>query len=70
MDGHLGTERTLGLLRATGVGVGEIVRRAERSDLLILGLQRLGRRRRLFGELTLHILRQTACPIILIGRGL
>ncbi len=46
----------------------EIGRRAKESDLLILGLQRFGRRGKLFGELTLRIARSTQCGIIMIGR--
>jgi hypothetical protein len=47
----------------------EIARRAMESDLVILGLQRSGRRRKLFGDLTLQIARSTNCGIIMIGRG-
>jgi nucleotide-binding universal stress UspA family protein len=46
----------------------EITRRAMESDLVVLGLQRSGRRRKLFGELTLQIARSTNCGIIMIGR--
>jgi amino acid transporter/nucleotide-binding universal stress UspA family protein len=46
----------------------EITRRAMESDLVILGLQRSGRRRKLFGDLTLQIARSTNCGIIMIGR--
>jgi len=46
----------------------EITRRAMESDLVILGLQRSGRRRKLFGDLTLRIARSTNCGIIMIGR--
>lgn len=47
----------------------EISRRAMESDLVILVLQRTGRRRKLFGELSLRIARNTNCGIIMIGRG-
>ena len=47
----------------------EIARRAMESDLVILGLQRFGRRRKLFGDLTLRLARNTTCGIIMIGRG-
>jgi nucleotide-binding universal stress UspA family protein len=46
----------------------EISRRALENDLVILGLQRSGRRRKFFGELTLQIARSTNCGIIMIGR--
>jgi amino acid transporter/nucleotide-binding universal stress UspA family protein len=36
-------------------------------DLVVLGLQRLGRRRRLFGDLTLRLARETTSPLILIS---
>jgi amino acid transporter len=47
----------------------EITRRAMESDLAILGLQRSGRRGKLFGHLTLEIARSTNCGIIMIGKG-
>ena len=47
----------------------EITRRAMESDLIILGLQRSGRRGKLFGDLTLQVARSTNCGIIMIGRG-
>jgi amino acid transporter/nucleotide-binding universal stress UspA family protein len=47
----------------------EIGRRAMESDLLILGLQRSGRRGKLFGDVTLQVARNTTCGIIMIGRG-
>lgn len=46
----------------------EISRRAMESDLVILGLQRSGRRRKILGELTLQIARGTNCGMIMIGR--
>jgi nucleotide-binding universal stress UspA family protein len=45
----------------------EIAQRAMESDLVILGLQRSGRRRKLFGDLTLQIARNTNSGIIMIG---
>jgi APA family basic amino acid/polyamine antiporter len=47
----------------------EITRNAAESDLVILGLQRLGRRRKKFGKLTLQIARETSCPLIMISRS-
>ena len=49
--------------------VDEVVRRANEHDLLIVGLQRLGRRRKLFGELSLQIAQRTSCPMVLISRS-
>jgi nucleotide-binding universal stress UspA family protein len=40
---------------------------AEQSDLLVLGLQRFGRHRKLFGPVTSAILQQTHCPTIMIS---
>jgi len=40
---------------------------AGQADLLVLGLQRLGRHRKFFGQLTLEILQQTGCPAIMIS---
>jgi basic amino acid/polyamine antiporter, APA family len=44
-----------------------IAQLAKESDLLVLGLQRFGRRRKLFGQITFEILQQTDCPTILIS---
>jgi APA family basic amino acid/polyamine antiporter len=46
-----------------------IARHAKDSDLLVLGLQRFGRHRKLFGRITFEILQQTDCPTILISHG-
>jgi nucleotide-binding universal stress UspA family protein len=48
--------------------VAEVVTRAADSDLLILGLQRLGRRRKVFGERVLEIAQSTTCPLVMISR--
>jgi len=48
--------------------VEEVVRRAADSDLLILGMQRLGRRRKVFGEMVLEIAQNTTCPLLMISR--
>ena len=48
--------------------VAEVVERAATSDLLILGLQRLGRRNKVFGERVLEIARRTDCPLLMISR--
>ena len=47
----------------------EITKSAAESDLVILGLQRLARRRKKFGKLTLQIARETSCPLIMISRS-
>ena len=44
-----------------------IAQLAKESDLLVLGLQRFGRHRKLFGQITFEILQQTECPTILIS---
>lgn len=48
--------------------VEEVVARAGDSDLLILGLQRLGRRRKVFGERVLEIAQRTTGPLMMISR--
>ncbi|NOZ85299.1 MAG: amino acid permease [Deltaproteobacteria bacterium] len=48
--------------------VAKITDRARASDLLILGLQRLGRRNKVFGERVLEIARRTDCPLMMISR--
>jgi APA family basic amino acid/polyamine antiporter len=47
----------------------EITKNAAESDLVIVGLQRLARRRKKFGKLTLQIARETSCPLIMISRS-
>ena len=46
----------------------EVVDRAAECDLLILGLQRLGRRRKVFGKIVLEIAQKTTCPLLMISR--
>lgn len=41
---------------------------ADESDLLILGVQRLGRRHKLFGEFTRRVAKQTKCSIVVVSR--
>ncbi|MDA8138968.1 MAG: amino acid permease [Desulfobacteraceae bacterium] len=45
----------------------EIIRLAAEVDLLILGLQRQGRRRKIFGEMVLQIAHNTTCGLVLIN---
>ena len=47
----------------------EVIREAGETDLLILGLQRHGPRRKTFGDFTLRIARETNCPLVMISRG-
>jgi hypothetical protein len=46
----------------------EIIRNAAETDLLILGLQRKGRHRKVFGDMVLQIARNISCGLILINR--
>jgi len=48
--------------------VEEVVARAADCDLLVLGLQRLGRRRKIFGGIVLEIAERTTCPLMMISR--
>jgi nucleotide-binding universal stress UspA family protein len=48
--------------------VAEVVGRAEANDLVVVGLQRLGRRRKVFGALALEIADNTTCPLLMISR--
>ena len=41
---------------------------ADKSDLLILGGQRVSRRHKLFGQFALQVARKTSCPIMLLSR--
>ncbi len=45
-----------------------IANRADRADLLVLGVQRLGRRKKLFGAFTQQLVQRTARPIIIVSR--
>jgi amino acid transporter/nucleotide-binding universal stress UspA family protein len=47
--------------------VAEVVGRADASDLLVVGLQRLGRRHKVFGERALEIADNTTCPLLMIS---
>lgn len=46
---------------------GHIINRAAESDLVILGIQRVGRRQKSLGILTLRIARETDCPLLMIS---
>jgi nucleotide-binding universal stress UspA family protein len=47
---------------------GEIVAAAGSHDVVVMGMQRRGRRRKVFGEIPLRIARETGVPLILISR--
>ena len=40
---------------------------AGEHDLTVLGIQRLARRQKLFGQFALHVARKTSCPLLLIS---
>ncbi len=48
---------------------GVVAEQAGANDLLILGLQRLGRRRKVFGDMVLKIANETSCPLLMISRS-
>jgi amino acid transporter/nucleotide-binding universal stress UspA family protein len=48
--------------------VDAVVKQAEESDLIILGVQRVGKNRKLFGQFAMEVARRTDCPIIMISR--
>jgi nucleotide-binding universal stress UspA family protein len=45
-----------------------VAEQADNSDLMILGVQRLGRRKKLLGTFTRQIAQRTSCPMIVISR--
>ena len=49
--------------------VDEIKRRAEYSDLAILGLQRINRRHKAFGDLAVQIARDTTCATVMLSQS-
>jgi nucleotide-binding universal stress UspA family protein len=46
----------------------DIISTAAEGQLVILGVQRIGPRRKLFGQFTRKIARQTESPLIVISR--
>ena len=56
------------LLIRSSDALGQLVEASKKADLVVVGLQRLARRRRTFGELTLRLATETASPLILISR--
>ena len=55
-------------LERSADALGELIRASAQADLVVLGLQRLARRRRTFGELTIRLATETRSPLILISR--
>ncbi len=49
--------------------VSVITDRAAECDLLVLGLQRLDRRNKVFGDLVLDIAARTTCPLLMMSQG-
>ncbi|MBN2559390.1 MAG: amino acid permease [Phycisphaerae bacterium] len=47
---------------------GAVARYAADADLVVLGLRRIGQRRKVFGDLALRVARETNCGIIMISR--
>jgi amino acid transporter/nucleotide-binding universal stress UspA family protein len=47
---------------------GDIARLADRCGLMILGVQRIGPRQKLFGKFTRRIAQEASCPILVISR--
>mgnify|MGYP002621701229 CR=1 FL=1 len=54
---------------ASDSAVDEVVDQAQRADLAILGMQRVSRREKLFGQFALQVAQRTTCPMLLISRG-
>lgn len=48
--------------------IAAVAEAAEQCGLLILGIQRLGRREKLFGRFTRELAKRTTCPLIVISR--
>lgn len=56
------------VLERSGDPLGMLIRAASEAELVVLGLKRLGHRRRTFGEITLRLATETTSPLILISR--
>lgn len=46
----------------------EVIRECEQSDLTIIGVQRLGRRKKLFGNFAMEVVKKTNRALMLISR--
>ncbi len=55
------------VVRSDGVA-NEIIRQSAEKDLVILGLQRLSRRHKVLGDITLNVARHAKCATIIISR--
>ena len=55
-------------VRTSDDPLGTVAECADESDLLILGVQRHGRYKKLFGDFTRQIAQRTSCPIIVMSR--
>jgi nucleotide-binding universal stress UspA family protein len=47
----------------------ELVRRAGEHDLVVLGIQRQSRSRKVLGSMAVRLARESSCPLLLISRG-
>ena len=61
----MGRSRVKGVQSDAPVEV--VTQHAAASELVILGLRRLGRRRKVFGEFALRVARDTSCGIVMIS---
>jgi hypothetical protein len=46
----------------------EVARHAAENELVILGLQRLGRRHKIFGDVALRVAQETCSAVLMISR--
>ncbi|MEM6455467.1 MAG: universal stress protein, partial [Acidobacteriota bacterium] len=67
-DGGRATHAAIEVARVEGAIADAIVERAQASDLVVLGLRRISKRRTALGPLALRVARETQCPLLLIGR--
>ncbi|MDA0840406.1 MAG: universal stress protein, partial [Planctomycetota bacterium] len=59
-------ETEIRLIRSSEPAI-EVVKAAAETDLIILGIQQLAQKRKVFGSFALHIARETDCPLLMIG---
>jgi nucleotide-binding universal stress UspA family protein len=65
----LGAGHARVLVASSNTPTEEVAAHASQADLLILGVQRIGRRQKVFGQFVQQIARTTSCPLLLICRG-
>jgi nucleotide-binding universal stress UspA family protein len=53
---------------ASDAAVDTVAKHGDESDLVILGMQRVSRRQKVFGQFAIQVARKTSCPILLISR--